>query len=130
MDRIYLTWCMVFRRHEFQKLCRGQGKVVHRTTESCAQDNGKLCTGQWNKTLTLVWAFFSPTGFVDCEAVKWRPGWLALEEQQRTTTTLMELYQTATFLHRSKSSLLSCYCITVHRTCTSVHLRQSAGFRL
>jgi hypothetical protein len=27
-----------------------------------------------NKTLSLVWAFFSPTGFVECEAVKWQPG--------------------------------------------------------
>ena len=51
---------------------------------------------------------------------------LTLEEQQRTTTS-MELYQTATFLHCSKSSLLSCYCITVHKTCTNVHLHQSTG---
>jgi len=39
---------------------------------------------------------------------------LTLEEQQRTTTS-MELYHTATFLHCSKSSLLSCNCITIQK---------------
>ena len=106
MDRVYLTWCTVF--------------MEMWIPASHVQDNG-------NKTLTPVLAFFS---------YRFRWLWkskmatrLTLEEQQRTTTS-MELYQTATFLQCSKSSLLSRYRITVHKTCTSVHLYQSTGFRL